>query len=150
LPPGGNRLPSVDLREIDVSHARGEIPGKGGEEPTPPALWTPPNKLEGESIPPAANAAHSLLIGAAKNAAQIEERQMRKISNIIIATALFATSVGVAVAQEANDRLLIVNGNSGHVIYDDGRDDLYCVTRRRVVGYDDWGRPIHRRKMRCR
>lgn len=48
------------------------------------------------------------------------------------------------------DRLLIVNGNNGHVIYDDGRDDLFCVTRKVVIGYDDWGRPIRKRTMRCR
>ena len=50
----------------------------------------------------------------------------------------------------ANDRLMIVNGNSGHVIYDDGRDDLFCVTRRVIVGYNEWGYPIRRRTMHCR
>ena len=58
----------------------------------------------------------------------------------------------VSLAQEAkdNERLVIVNGNTHHVIYDDGRDDLFCVTRRIVVGYTDAGRPIVRRTMRCR
>lgn len=50
----------------------------------------------------------------------------------------------------ADDRLLIVNGNTGHVIYDDGRNDLFCVTRTVVVGYTPYGWPIYRRKMRCR
>ncbi len=50
----------------------------------------------------------------------------------------------------ANDRLLIVNGNTGRVIYDDGRNDLFCVTRLRVVGYNDYGMPIRKRTMRCR
>jgi hypothetical protein len=50
----------------------------------------------------------------------------------------------------AEDRLLIVNRNSGRVIYDDGRNDLYCATQRIVVGYTCWGRPIYRRTMRCR
>jgi hypothetical protein len=50
----------------------------------------------------------------------------------------------------ANDRLLIVNGNTGHVVYDDGRDDLFCVTRRVVVGYNQWGYPIRKRTMHCR
>jgi hypothetical protein len=54
------------------------------------------------------------------------------------------------VAATDADRLLIVNGNNGHVIYDDGRDDLFCVTRKVVVGYDDWGHPIRKRTMRCR
>lgn len=50
----------------------------------------------------------------------------------------------------ADDRLLIVNGNTGHVIYDDGRNDLFCVTRTVVVGYTYYGWPVYRRKMRCR
>lgn len=50
----------------------------------------------------------------------------------------------------ANDRLMIVNGNTGHVIYDDGRDDLFCVTRKVIVGYNEWGYPIRKRTMRCR
>jgi hypothetical protein len=50
----------------------------------------------------------------------------------------------------ADDRLMIVNGNNGHVIYDDGKDDLFCVTRRVVVGYNEWGQPIRRRTMHCR
>jgi hypothetical protein len=48
-----------------------------------------------------------------------------------------------------DDRLLIVNGNSGQVIYDDGRDDLFCVTR--VYGwYDAYGYFHRRRAMHCR
>jgi hypothetical protein len=50
----------------------------------------------------------------------------------------------------AEERLMIVNRNSGRVIYDDGRNDLYCATQRIVVGYTCWGRPIYRRTMRCR
>jgi lipoprotein-anchoring transpeptidase ErfK/SrfK len=49
-----------------------------------------------------------------------------------------------------NNKLMIVNGNSGRVIYDDGRNDLFCVTRRYTVGYDQYGRRIMRRNMRCR
>lgn len=48
------------------------------------------------------------------------------------------------------DRLMIVNGNSGRVIYDDGRNDLFCVTRVVFAGYIQWGRPLYRRTMRCR
>ena len=62
--------------------------------------------------------------------------------------------VSVSQAREASsagqDRLMIVDGNKRRVVYDDGRNDLYCVTRRRVVGYNDYGRPIYRRNMRCR
>ncbi len=76
---------------------------------------------------------------------------MIRHSRTILALALVATiGAGAAYAEDANDRLLIVNGNTGHVIYDDGRDDLFCVTRRRVVGYNDYGRRIWRRTMRCR
>ena len=49
-----------------------------------------------------------------------------------------------------DDRLLIVNGNTGHVIYDDGRDDLFCVTRRVVIGYNEYGYPVRKRIMKCR
>jgi hypothetical protein len=51
---------------------------------------------------------------------------------------------------QAQDRLLIVNGNNGHVVYDDGRDDLFCVTRRYVAYYNYYGRPVYRRTIRCR
>jgi hypothetical protein len=50
----------------------------------------------------------------------------------------------------AADRLLIVNANNGRVIYDDGRDDLFCVSRKVIVGYDHFGHPIRKRTMNCR
>ena len=50
----------------------------------------------------------------------------------------------------ADDRLLIVNGNTGHLIYDDGSDDLFCVTRTVVIGYDEDGYAVRRRIMKCR
>ena len=68
----------------------------------------------------------------------------------LLALVLLAATVAGAAAQSADERLLIVNGHSGHVIYDDGHDDLFCVTRRPVIGYDDWGHPVRRRTMRCR
>lgn len=49
-----------------------------------------------------------------------------------------------------DDRLLIVNGQNGRVIYDDGKDDLFCVTRKVVIGYNEYGDPIRKRVMRCR
>jgi hypothetical protein len=71
----------------------------------------------------------------------------------ILAAAAFAT-LSVSFAASANaqgsERLLIVNGNTGRVVYDDGRDDLFCVTRRYVAYYNHFGRPVHRRTMRCR
>jgi hypothetical protein len=60
--------------------------------------------------------------------------------------ACFTTSANA----QGQDRLLIVNGNTGHVVYDDGRNDLFCVTRRYVAYYDHFGRPVTRRTMRCR
>jgi ribonucleotide monophosphatase NagD (HAD superfamily) len=50
----------------------------------------------------------------------------------------------------ADDRLLIVNGNNGRVVYDDGNNDLFCVTRNVVVGYNEYGYRIRKRIMRCR
>jgi hypothetical protein len=47
-----------------------------------------------------------------------------------------------------NDRLVIVKDR--HVIYDDGHDDLFCVSRLVVAGYTYYGRPIYRRTMTCR
>ena len=48
------------------------------------------------------------------------------------------------------DRLMIDDRNTGRVIYDDGRNDLFCVTGVYVVGYTWDGRRIYRRHMRCR
>jgi hypothetical protein len=31
-------------------------------------------------------------------------------------------------SNKSNNRLMIINGNSGRVIYDDGRDDMFWVT----------------------
>jgi hypothetical protein len=50
----------------------------------------------------------------------------------------------------ASNRLLMVNGNSGRVIYDDGHEDLFCVTRRYLVGWTETGRRIYHRTMSCR
>jgi hypothetical protein len=73
------------------------------------------------------------------------------MTRITLAALTFAVAlVGAAQAQEQNDRLLIVNGNSGRVVYDDGRNDLFCVTRRHFIGYNDDGHRVFRRSMRCR
>lgn len=52
--------------------------------------------------------------------------------------------------QDADSRLMIVNRRSGQVVYDDGRNDLYCVRDRQTVGYDYYGRPVRRTSMNCR
>lgn len=72
----------------------------------------------------------------------------------LLAAAVICAAPVLVHAEEAQendaDRLLIVNGNSGRVVYDDGRDDLFCVTRKICVGYTFDGRPIYRRTMHCR
>jgi hypothetical protein len=50
----------------------------------------------------------------------------------------------------ADDRLLILNGDTSHIVYDDGQDDLFCVTRKVVVGYNGWGFRIRKQTMHCR
>ncbi len=75
---------------------------------------------------------------------------MRRLALCLLAAPLLAATLASASAGTDDDRLLIVNGNTGHVVYDDGRNDLFCVTRRTVVGYDDWGHPVRQRTMRCR
>jgi len=61
-----------------------------------------------------------------------------------------APNAATPASNESNNRLLIINGNSGRVIYDDGRDDLFCVTRRYFVGWNYHGRRLYRRAMGCR
>jgi hypothetical protein len=51
---------------------------------------------------------------------------------------------------DSNNRLMIINRNTGRVIYDDGRNDLFCASRVYIAGYTTSGRPIYRRNMRCR
>ena len=84
----------------------------------------------------AAGAAAALLIGFA-NASQAQ-------------TLLAQDDENITQAQDAqgDDRLLIVKDH--HVIYDDGRNDLFCVSRVVVAGYSYYGRPIYRRTMSCR
>jgi len=61
-------------------------------------------------------------------------------SRIIFSLArLTSIAAGAARAEGSNDRLTIGDGNSGHVIYDDGREGLFCVTHRHVSGL----RPPH-------
>ena len=84
----------------------------------------------------AASAALALLIGFA-NVSQAQ-------------TLLPQADESIVQAQDAqdNDRLMIVKDH--RVIYDDGRNDLFCVSRVVVAGYTAYGRPIYRRNMHCR
>jgi len=74
----------------------------------------------------------------------------RFFSAAAVIALLFASTNASNAQTTTSDRLMIVNGNNGQVIYDDGRDDLFCVTRRVIVGYTYDGRPVYRRTMRCR
>lgn len=64
--------------------------------------------------------------------------------------ALSTAALGAGSSRSGQERLMIVDRDRGRVVYDDGRNDMYCVTRRAVIGYRYDGRPIYRRKMRCR
>ncbi len=72
---------------------------------------------------------------------------------ILLSLAGIAISTAALAAGPRNnpqDRLVIVDRDRGRVVYDDGRNDMFCTTRRVVVGHRWDGRPILRRKMRCR
>lgn len=75
----------------------------------------------------------------------------------LTAAALVAFTAGLAApafAEEkkpGSDRLVIVNEKTGRVVYDDGRDDYFCTSKRVPVGYkrvfagyDYWGNPLYR------
>ena len=80
------------------------------------------------------------------------------MSRLLLIALTFATvaagTAGVARAEENDgglkDQLVIVDRNAGRVIYDDGRNDLFCVTQRHWVGYNRYGTPVYRRSMNCR
>lgn len=44
---------------------------------------------------------------------------------------------------------MIINGNSGRVIYDDGHNDTFCVTGLYFIGWDYHGRRLYRRTTGC-
>lgn len=75
----------------------------------------------------------------------------------LAAIALGAVSVAMVTlipAAEArprnpNNSLVIVDADRGQVVYDDGRDDGACIMRRVFAGYDYYGYPIFRKRMRC-
>lgn len=80
---------------------------------------------------------------------------MNRMLALAFGASLLALSLAVPVAaaptapNPADNRLMIVDGNTDEVIYDDGRDDLFCVTR--VHAWRDWrGHLHHHRRMRCR
>ena len=72
------------------------------------------------------------------------------VRSALITAALITSSLFAASAQAGDSRLMIVDRDNGRVIYDDGRNDLFCATRTVLVGYNYYGRPVYRRTMRCR
>jgi hypothetical protein len=113
-----------------------------------------PNGLAATGIPPRGLARHCAPNNNVMPTLDTQECPM--IRTIFAAAAVaalatsFSTSAGAQGQGQGQERLLIVNGNTGHVVYDDGRDDLFCVTRRYVKYYNYHGRPVYRRTMRCR
>ncbi len=77
-------------------------------------------------------------------------RKLILTSALLSVTALGFAAEAQAAPKSGNASLVVVNGDTGRVVYDDGYDDAFCVTRRRFVGYDWWGNPIFRRTIRCR
>jgi len=77
---------------------------------------------------------------------------MNRILALSLGVGLLAIPLAAPAAAAPNGddaRLMIVDGNSGQVIYDDGYDDLFCVTR--MHHWRDWRGNLHRhRRMRCR
>jgi len=74
----------------------------------------------------------------------------KAVLGLAVASALVPAANADEAAPSVSDRLVIVNGNTNEVIYDDGEDDLFCVTRRHFIGYNDNGHKVYRRTMRCR
>jgi hypothetical protein len=72
---------------------------------------------------------------------------------LLLAGALVATVGTIAAITPAdarkNNRFHVVDGDTGQVLYNDGRNDGGCVFRRRFVGYDYWGNPRFRKVYHC-
>ncbi len=80
---------------------------------------------------------------------------MNRFASLALALTLSATTLSLpsfaqaATADDPSARLMIVDGNTEQVIYDDGVDDLFCVTRLHRWR-DENGYRHHHRSMRCR
>lgn len=77
-------------------------------------------------------------------------RTTRTVPTFAGVGALAAPLAAPAFGRDADDRLVIVNGKSGRVNSDDGRDDLFCVSRRHFAGTDYYGRRQYYHAMHCR
>lgn len=76
-----------------------------------------------------------------------------KLSTKLLAAAALATiaagSIAPASASGNKKGFVVVDGDRGRVVYDDGRDDGGCVFRRAFAGYDWYGNPRFRKVYRC-
>jgi len=66
------------------------------------------------------------------------------------AFALSTPALAQTAMDEAENKLLIVDRDRGRVIYDNGRNDLYCAAGTYFIGYTYYGWPVYRRTMSCR
>jgi hypothetical protein len=83
---------------------------------------------------------------------QKQERIMSKKIILLAGVVLTAAAAFAPAAQagsHSRNSLVVVDGDRGRVVYDDGMDDGACVYRRKFVGYDYYGDPIFRKVMRC-
>jgi hypothetical protein len=77
----------------------------------------------------------------------------RSLAAAVLASVVvsFAAPAFAAEKKPGDDRLVIVNEKTGRVVYDDGRDDVFCTSKRVPVGYrrvfagyDYYGNPRYR------
>ena len=74
------------------------------------------------------------------------------LSKLVLAAALGSSAVALASTAEAAPKksLVVVDGDRGRVVYDDGYDDAFCVFRRVIVWNRYLGDYVIRKRMVCR
>ncbi len=66
------------------------------------------------------------------------------------ALALTSTAEAAPKSQTGKQSLVVVDGDRGRVVYDDGYDDTFCVFRRVIVWNRYLGDYVIRKRMVCR
>ena len=79
------------------------------------------------------------------------------LSKLVLAAALGSSALAMASSAEATPKsqsgkasLVVVDGDRGRVVYDDGYDDAFCVFRRVIVWNPYVGDYVIRKRMVCR
>ena len=80
------------------------------------------------------------------------------LSKLVLAAALGSSALALASTAEAapksqsgkNAAFVVVDGDRGRVVYDDGHDDVFCVFRRVIVWNRYLGDYVIRKRMVCR